>query len=736
MNRKLCAAEALELLKHNSVFWSKLGWAYDPPRMDENGTTVMFFKDSSKLQRFHRDFYNAGIKIHSTILFSGWLDTHRYDYTETDRTLDEIFACGDDLYYLPRVKLNVPLNWGKENPEEMCVYYPGNLSAEEIAGLVNTPKHDVIGWDAECGYGAWHDAWKDNRPNLGGLIGNQSFTSKKWLGDAGDALRRFIRHLENSKYANRIIGYHFAYGMCGETSLWHSWMKTKDLRFADYGIGCRRMFFDWGIKRYGSPATLRRAWMQPELTRDNLKLPSPEEREFSQKNAEEFFRAHPENTICIDYEHFMTDSNADALEHFGRIIKEESGKIAGAFYGYYLNVPRAAYTGHLAFERILNSPHIDFLASPKAYRRVAPGEPGGEQVPAMSVNRKKLFIDELDNRTHLSGMESENMFQTRGILWREFAKNMMYHSSFWWMDLGGGWFDSPEIRNEISRIEKTAAEIRTQKAQSVSEVLAVTDENSFFAMKANSELHTDLLVESIAELHLCGTPVDHYRWDDLKTLDLSGYKCVFFMNCIEIPPQEWNAIRKRFHPGTVFCWHYAPGIRNPSYGPEHAEELCGLRLVLRPGMPESAETIAVRFKDLPQAEKQFRESVYPLFQIEPDGKAELTGLYSDGSGAVARTYKDGHPSYCVCSPFLRYIHYRKIMQRANVHFYAPPDSTVYADSRFTAVFSRSAMEFELPCKEDAEFREMILGETFRGNRIPVKLEEKDARFYLHSISPR
>jgi len=32
---------------------------------------------------------------------------------------------------------------------------------------------------------------------------------------------------------------------------------------------------------------------------------------------------------------------------------------------------------------------------------------------------------------------------------------------------------------------------------------------------------------------------------------------------------------------------------------------------------------------------------------------------------------------------------------------------------------------------NTELREKILEETFRGNRIPMKMAEKDARFYLH-----
>lgn len=67
---------------------------------------------------------------------------------------------------------------------------------------------------------------KDPRPNVRGLIGLQSFSSEKWLRDAGEALRRLIRRIEGGKYAKNVIAYHIAYGQCGETSFWRGWEKT------------------------------------------------------------------------------------------------------------------------------------------------------------------------------------------------------------------------------------------------------------------------------------------------------------------------------------------------------------------------------------------------------------------------------------------------------------------------------------------------------------------------------
>lgn len=87
-----------------------------------------------------------------------------------------------------------------------------------------------------------------------------------------------------------------------------------------------------------------------------------------------------------------------------------------------------------------------------------------EQTPPMSINRKKIFIDELDVRTHLSCWpDAKDMGGTRTMLWREFSKCMQSASGFWWMDLHGGWFDSKEVMDEIKKIEAAAKDMLRRK---------------------------------------------------------------------------------------------------------------------------------------------------------------------------------------------------------------------------------------------------------------------------------
>lgn len=723
-------ARIKDALQNNSVFWSRLGWPYNPPVADENGKTRMMLSDDSPEKKFHRDFMEAGIKIHSTILFSGWMAPGKYDYSATDKALADLFAAaGESALYIPRIKLDVPPAWCAENPEDTTVYYPGGLSKGEIAELACTPAHDWLGMEYKNGYSTDTKMRgnKDPRPNVRGLIGLQSFSSEKWLRDAGEALRRLIRRIEGGKYAKNVIAYHIAYGQCGETSFWRGWEKN-DYRFGDYGINNLRAFYDWGIKKYGSREALAKAWKQPEISRGNVKLPTPMRRELHWNSHAEFFRAFEEDKICIDYEKFCGEANVRAIDYFSKIVKEESGKAAGAFYGYYLFVPRAAYNGHVEFDALLKSPNVDFLASPKGYRNVAPGESGMEQTPPMSVNLDKIFIDELDVRTHLSlWPDAKNMEGTRTMLWREFAKCMQSRSGFWWMDLHGGWFDSPEIMREIEKIEAAAKQIRANPPKRTAEVLIVSDNESFLYSKPSWQLHRDLVVDTISRIRMAGAPADHYRLADLGRIDLSGYKAAIFINCVRITDERWAEISPRLRPDATLVWHYAPAVWGEKYDPARGEKITGFKLAER--KTRKVETVEFADGSGKKLSKDFSapsshnplEKPYPTFSADPSNGAEVLAKYSDGSAAFAKLRRGGRNSYFVSLPVLDSGSYRKIFDAAGVRAPAPAECAVYADSRLCGIFPKNAVKFKLPLK--GKFRDAITQKTLAGGEeisIPAK----------------
>jgi len=529
--------EAIKLLQNNPVFFSRLGFCYDPPIKDENSRPVVFSRNFKKFADFHRDMKASGIKIHTCILHSGWVGVDEYDYSLCDEVLDALFAsCGNDIYFVPRIKLNAPPAWCKENPEDTFVYYNGPREKEGIRELCDTERQDWLGYPSPHGYYQAGD-YIDKRPNVDSLIGLQSFSSKKWQEDAGSALKKLLDHIENGKYGDRILGYHIAYGRCGETILWGEYG-------GDYGINQLKNFYDFALNKYKTKEKLNEMW-GGSIDRENVPLPSPEKRYTKFNDIIDFYRGDKTDIICTDYDEFLSFSNAEAIEYFAKIVKEQTNKAVGAFYGYYMYNSFSQYAGHCAIDKILASPYIDFLASPVSYYRREVGDGGGEMTATQSVSRKKLWMSEIDIRSYLCNKNDiavpENFEQTSSAIWREVAKALSQKSGFWLMDLGGGWYDSEKMHSLTEEIVNNTREIRKQEYKSCADVLFLTSEKGLTHSKIS-----DRIMQSVQDLwtdaRQMGFWYDSFRISDLKDLDISQYKLVVISYACEISKSEAHLI--------------------------------------------------------------------------------------------------------------------------------------------------------------------------------------------------
>lgn len=682
----------MERLKKQPVFWSRLGFPYDPPLKDRDGRPLVFTENFDKQLDTHRDFVKAGVKIHTSILHLGWMGVDEYDYSLTDRVLASVFSAGEDIYYIPRIKLNVPIDWCRLHPEEVFVYEGGPQTAEEIAALVGTEKQDYLGYEAPNGYYRAGD-YVDTRANVGGLIARQSFSSKRWLQDAGVALERLIDRLENGPYGERILGYHIAYGTSGETVLWGRINK----RYGDHGMANKKAFYEYGIRQYGDAQALAAAWCQPEINEQNVRIPTRDMRVGKGDSPTAFFRGRAEDRVVRDYDRFTSEVNAQALEYFGKIVKQKVNKPVGAFYGYSLYVDNAAYTGHLALDRLLESPYIDFFAAPKSYARSEAGEPGGEICPAQSINLSKLFVDEMDNRTYLAteceedrqnGLVPDGLRDTLTVLWREFSKNLAHDSGFWWMDLGGGWFASDPIMREIEKMVALNGELRQIPHKSRADMLIVYDETSMLSVRESGDLHKGFLREFINETNASGVVADVYRAADLPRLDLSSYKLIVFAYNFYMDEVTRDVIRS-LPTDVTLAFSYAAGVwSEKGFSIDAFEQVTSHRL-----MWDNDDSYD-----------------FPGMQAERvDGGRDNTIVFA--------------------KPYMTSQDIRAVAKAVGCHIYTDAQGvTLYGDNRFLGVFNKHGGGV-LQLQERGTYRDQISGAVFRNtDTIPLPAAEKSAMF--------
>lgn len=643
------------VLREEPVFFSRLGFCYDPPIVGDDGKPVVFSRDFEKYVRYHRDMLNSGVKIHNFILHSGWVGVEKYDYSLCDEVLDAFFSsCGDGALLIPRIKLNVPPSWCTENPEDTLVYFNGPRTGEEIKALCETERQDWLGYPSPHGYYQAGD-YEDKRPNVNSLIGLQSFSSKKWLEDAGKALKRLLEHLENGKYADKIIGYHIAYGRCGETVMFGEYG-------GDYGINQLRNFYDFALEKYGSNDMLEEAWGM-KVSRDSVPLPSPERRYTEFNDICDFYRSKKEDRICNDYDEFLSYSNAVATEHFAKIIKENTGKGVGVFYGYYLYNSFSQYAGHLALDRILDSPYIDYIASPGSYYRRGTGDSGGEMLPIASVRRKKLYMGEIDVRSYLCEnddfADAKCFEDTESALWREVARSVSSDNGFWFMDLGGGWYDSDKMHGLVKNITENAKKTAKKEHRSVADVLFLSSEKGLEHCKISDDIMRNVQ-DLFADARQMGFLYDSYRFGDLKDLDVQNYKLVVIAYACELDSEDVKLLREKIKTPIAFFGGVGM-IRDGEAAVKNISELTGINVD------------------------------YEKMQLFVSDKDAKTLREENGKVTVAEKEVLGQKrTVCFAE---RFFELENIAREQGCGIYAPQGVTVYGDNRFTGFFNgKNAVE--------------------------------------------
>ncbi len=694
--RTFSLEEKISFLRQNPIFWSRFGHEL------EHGHWEQHLLNAKR----HKALREKGILIHSSVIPSGWTGPEQYDYTETDQLLDLLFTLCPDIIFLPRVKLNVPEGWCAAHPEDVFVYAGGPRTADGISALIGTNLQ-----------GAHPQKATD-------LIAQQSLWSSVWVRDASEAIRRFVSHVEAGPWANWIIGYHVAYGTCGECTQWASW-ETNPVHKGDYGIHATRAFLDYAAERgkhYDDIPPVNERFFITDA-------PVPQNRyHIGRPTLDQLFYHTEKDERCVLYSEFTRDSNAGACEALCRAVKEiVPDKVAGVFHGYISEPENCANVQHTGFQQLLSSPYVDFLAGPKGYNRVGPMDPGFGQAVPNSVNRKKLWLDEIDNRTYLcrtngsKDYTAANFAQTRAVYWREFTKNIAFGQGYWWMDLMGGWLDSEDIRNEIGLLNDTAKLLwkDADKQRSISEVLLAVDEDVMHHMRPNWNLHEAVIHHTGSVFKECGVPVDYYRMSDLAEMDLSKYRLIVFLNAFCEDPIFIQKILSKAADDCVILWNYTAGILNNATG---SFDLANMRML--------TGFSAVEYQDPGTVGEP--NSCYPIISIKSEEGIFPMDFYPDGKIKAALRRED-NGRYHILQAMPRDLTVekaREILTMASVYLYAPGFCTVNADSRFIYVLAEKDIQAEVNLKEPGSYENVFTGEVFRNaTALPLKLDAGTCVFY-------
>ena len=434
-----------------------------------------------------------------------WIGKDQYDFSVVENNFKKVISDHKpgEIWIIPRVMVEPPSFWEKMNPRELC----RDFSGKSI---------------------------------------HQSYSSDVWLLDTRKAMLALQNFFQTSKIDEYIAGWQIA---CGWTE---EFMRPSiyPMQMTDYSETSVMAWKSYLKERYQDIEALNEEWATAHQAFDDICVPSPAERAYFTEGEVNY------PAPVAEYNRFRSVETANALIMLARYAKEIIGnKVVGAFYGY-----AGTRFGHDAIDLVLESPYVDFLASPFAYdTQRAPGTDWVLQgVLGSTKLHNKLWFTECDVRTHLSkpisiamphanpigntmydgpiwyGPDSEEMGVNQ--MKKAFAKTMSMSGGMWWFDMWGGWFQTEKYMDTVKKsIELYASQINQK---SVAEIAVVYDTYARGYSRNNASL--EAFLQSVAR---SGAAYEQFSLTDMDKLDPARYKAIVLLNVHSVSPalEKWKA---------------------------------------------------------------------------------------------------------------------------------------------------------------------------------------------------
>lgn len=650
---------------------------------------------------YHREIAQAGIHLYadwfgaSTSSDMGHVAPDRYDYAEYDRYFAAILDVDPEAYFIPHIGVTGPLWWQKAHPEEMCQFEDGKK-------------------------------------------GPTSFASERWRREMGEDLRRLIAYLRQSPYADRILGYMFYNGYTAEWQMWGTWQPSR----CDYSEPARRAFRAFLTKRYATDERLRGAWGDPNVTLATAAMPEWAKR---RPGGPQVLRDPKTERHAIDFYEFISNMDADALLYIARVVREatQGQSLVGTYYAYLTaHGDRQVDSGHLAARRVFDSPDIDFLMSPPNYWYRKPGEACTFMSATDSFRlRGKLWLDESDHRTHLTDPgagygRANNLDETLGVFWREFAEVLTKRAAVSWFDMSGGWFSHPRVLADMGRGYQIMRDSLPRRKPFSPQIGVFVDPQSFYWMRptaANSALD----LHQVVTMPQSGAPWDFCLLDDIADPHLPDYKLYVFLNAFYVEPARRAAIQAKLkRSGATALFVYAPGYLGPEGESLDAmRALTGIAIAKddREGKPQilldAADPLA---RGLP-ADKPLgfpRLTVAPIFYADDPGARVVGRMVDNRRPGLVVKRMDGWTSVYSGAMQLPQGLMRNLAREAGVHIWLATDDALYTDGQYVGVHAATAGTKTVALPGRFKVVNAITGQPVPGDGSTVTVSMKQAETVL------
>ncbi|MGN0866608.1 MAG: hypothetical protein ACI4SG_02885 [Oligosphaeraceae bacterium] len=509
----------------------------------------------------------AGIRNYRLILdlMECWKGPETFDYTKLEEAVDAMLGACPEAVFSLHINTQMPSWWLDQNPDQVCTFADGSRTGADRY--------------------------------------MQSLASRKWREDASWAIRQVIRHLETRPYANRLWGISIAENHNGEW-FWASEDSNRKRSWGGYNRCDQEYFQEYLQRKYGNDQALREAWRDPEATLDALPaLPHWQDALHASLGT---LRDPAAEQPLMDWLESRNDALAEAICAFAQAIKEESrgNLLAGFYYGYLTelgcnNTLPLALVGHNGLQKVLQSPHVDFLGAPSRYLQRKIGDADGLMHPWSSLSLHGVVTyNEMDYRTaycrlpeanpmRLYVAQASSAYESVGQLNRGFAMNLACGIGGYWYDLTAGELYEPALLKLLQEQTRVWEKLPPVQGATPCQVAIVgNSESHYYTTPPDGQGIFAHAIEGLfGIMNQLAIPFDSLLLEDLldPALSTPPRKLYLILPTLVLTREQREGLLARFaREKATVVWLYAAGAAYPGAAPspESNGDFLGLRTVL------------------------------------------------------------------------------------------------------------------------------------------------------------
>ena len=617
------------------------------PQIHINGNLVppvLFFgsmegtKNAQRVLTEARRAAKTGVHLHSTLIeLPCPLTEAHYVLDEIDVRLRALLDADPDGYVMPRLVFVPARGWKREYASEISVYNDGTN-------------------------------------------GDPSLTSERFWQECERALHMLIEHIQSQTYGERVFAYHLERG---------EWFQPTDQGY-DRSTANRDAFRDWLREKYqNSLILLRAAWYDGDVQFHTAEIPPP----LGKPNPQRAFYETRRERSVIDFNEFTSETTANRLAQLAKTVKKacHNNALVSICYGYTLEFGHG-FSGHLALNRLLASPHVDLICGPPSYRDRKPTGAASFPAPVDSPRlHGKLWLSEDDTKTYLAPAQQEpddfnprlgDRFATEQAQARAIGRALATNTAVGWMDLWGeGWLDDEGLWDRIGAFaDRMVQQGRQTTPPAGHDVVVLIDEKSLLHVQ-KGELFFRKLTNGLRDiLQRAGINYGMYLQSDLLETDFpTDARLYLFLTPFRLPTEQRTAIREKLQrDNKTLVWLYAPGAceERPSGGTgmeDVATATVGLILRQQAWNSEVGSRITdpnhLLTERLGGRDIGARERLNPSFYVDDPGAAVVAEYHGSGLPSLAARSFGNWKSVFVGDPILPLELLRGICRYAGVPVY-------------------------------------------------------------------